>query len=81
MSKTINRIVWEIFIEKTMGQDKSNVYTDRIKDYSEDMCYIVYTNILYRLDRGENINDINFEDVLPKEIQQTNNGGGQKYNA
>ena len=78
MSKTINRIVWEIFIEKTMGQDKSNVYTDRIKDYSEDMCYIVYTNILYRLDRGENINDINFEDVLPKEMTQTNNQGGTK---
>ena len=76
MSKTINKIVWEIFIEKTMGQDKSNVYTDRIKDYSEDMCYIVYTNILYRLDRGENINDINFEDVLPKEMTQTNKQGG-----
>ena len=78
MSKTINKIVWEIFIEKTMGQDKSDVYTDRIKDFSEDMCYIVYTNILYRLDRGENINDINFVDVLPKEILQTNNQGGSK---
>ena len=78
MSKTINKIVWEIFIEKTMGQDKSDVYTDRIKDFSEDMFYIVYTNILYRLDRGENINDINFVDVLPKEILQTNNQGGSK---
>jgi len=78
MSKTINRIVWEIFIEKTMGQEKSNVYTERLKEYSEDMCYIVYTNILYRLDRGENINDINFEDVLPKEMTQTNNQGGSK---
>ena len=78
MSRTINKIVWEIFIEKTMGQDKSDVYTDRIKDFSEDMCYIVYTNILYRLDRGENINDINFVDVLPKEILQTNNQGGSK---
>tara|TARA_Y100000114_G_C11623782_1_gene260938 strand:- start:25 stop:255 length:231 start_codon:yes stop_codon:yes gene_type:complete len=76
MSKTINRIVWEIFIEKTMGQEKSNVYTERLKEYSEDMCYIVYTNILYRLDRGENINDINFEDVLPKEMTQTNKQGG-----
>jgi len=78
MSKTINKIVWEIFIEKTMGQEKSNVYTERLKEYSEDMCYIVYTNILYRLDRGENINDINFEDVLPKEMTQTNNQGGSK---
>ena len=76
MSKTINKIVWEIFIEKTMGQEKSNVYTERLKEYSEDMCYIVYTNILYRLDRGENINDINFEDVLPKEMTQTNKQGG-----
>tara|TARA_R100001440_G_scaffold480_2_gene1359 strand:+ start:587 stop:817 length:231 start_codon:yes stop_codon:yes gene_type:complete len=76
MSKTINKIVWEIFIEKTMGDDKSNVYTDRIKDYSEDMCYIVYTNMLYRVDRGENINDINFDDLLPKELMQTNKEGG-----
>ena len=75
MSKTINRIVWEIFIEKTMGQDKSNVYTDRIKDYSEDMCYIVYTNLIYRIDRGENINDIAFEDILPRELMQTNKEG------
>ena len=78
MSKTINRIVWEIFIEKTMGQEKSNVYTDRIKDYAEDMCYIVYTNMLYRVDRGENINDINFDDLLPKELMQTNKEGGSK---
>ena len=76
MSKTINKIVWEIFIEKTMGDDKSNVYTDRIKDYSEDMCYIVYTNMLYRVDRGENINDINFDDLLPKELLQTDKQGG-----
>tara|TARA_R100000353_G_scaffold156731_1_gene115729 strand:- start:27 stop:257 length:231 start_codon:yes stop_codon:yes gene_type:complete len=76
MSKTINRIVWEIFIEETMGDDKSNVYTDRIKDYAEDMCYIVYTNMLYRVDRGENINDINFNDLLPKELMQTNKEGG-----
>ena len=76
MSKTINRIVWEIFIEETMGDDKSNVYTDRIKDYAEDMCYIVYTNMLYRVDRGENINDINFDDLLPKELMQTNKEGG-----
>ena len=78
MSKTINRIVWEIFIEKTMGQEKSNVYTERLKEYSEDMCYIVYTNLLYRIDRGENINDIQFEDILPRELMQTNNQGGTK---
>ena len=76
MSKTINKIVWEVFIEETMGQDKSELYTDRIKDYTEDMCYIVYTNLLYRIDRGENINDIDFEDVLPRELMQTNKEGG-----
>ena len=76
MSKTINKIVWEVFIEQTMGQAKSELYSDRITDYTEDMCYIVYTNILYRVDRGENINDIAFEDVLPRELMQTNKEGG-----
>ena len=76
MSKTINKIVWEVFIEQTMGQSKSELYTDRIKDYTEDMCYIIYTNMLYRIDRGENINDIDFEDVLPRELMQTNKEGG-----
>ena len=66
MSKTINKIVWEVFIEQSMGDNKANDYTERIKEYSEDMCYIVYTNILYRIDRGENINDIVFEDILPR---------------
>ena len=75
MSKTINKIVWEVFIEETMGQDKSELYTDRLKDYTEDMCYIVYTNMLYRVDRGENINDIAFEDILPRELMQTKNQG------
>ena len=76
MNKTINKIVWEIFIEKTMGQTKSELYTDRIIDYTEDMCYIVYTNLIYRIDRGENINDIAFEDILPRELMQTKNQGG-----
>ena len=76
MSKTINKIVWEVFIEKTMGQAKSELYTDRIKDYTEDMCYIIYTNMLYKVDRGENINDIHFEDILPRELMQTKNQGG-----
>lgn len=76
MNKTINRIVWEIFIEKTMGQTKSELYTDRITDFTEDMCYIVYTNMIYRMDRGENINDIAFEDILPRELMQTNKEGG-----
>ena len=72
MNKTINKIVWEVFIEQTMGQAKSEIYTDRITEYAEDMCYIVYTNMLYRIDRGENINDIKFEDILPRELMQTN---------
>ena len=76
MNKTINRIVWEIFIEQTMGQPKSELYTDRITDFTEDMCYIVYTNMIYRMDRGENINDIAFEDILPRELMQTNKEGG-----
>lgn len=76
MSKRINKIVWEVFIEETMGQDKSELYTERIKEYTEDMCYIVYTNLLYRIDRGENINDIAFEDILPRELMQTNKEGG-----
>tara|TARA_Y100001973_G_C5111598_1_gene288001 strand:+ start:710 stop:940 length:231 start_codon:yes stop_codon:yes gene_type:complete len=76
MSKTINNLVWEVFIEETMGQEKSETYTDRITDYTEDMCYIIYTNLIYRIDRGENINDIRFEDVLPRELMKINKGGG-----
>ena len=76
MNKTINKIVWEIFIEQTMGQAKSELYTDRITDFTEDMCYIVYTNLIYRIDRGENINDIAFEDILPRKLMQTNKEGG-----
>ena len=76
MSKTINKIVWEIFIEETMGQEKSELYTDRITDYTEDMCYIIYTNMLYRIDRGENINDIDFEDILPRELMKKYKEGG-----
>ena len=54
MSKTINNIVWEIFIEETMGQEKSELYTDRITDYTEDMCYIIYTKgDRYELDYGK----------------------------
>jgi len=68
MSKTINKIVWDIFIEESMGDTKANEYSDRIKDYTEDMCYIIYRNMTYKIDRGENINDISFEDVLPKEL-------------
>jgi len=76
MSKIINNLVWEVFIEETMGQEKSETYTDRITDYTEDMCYIIYTNLIYRIDRGENINDIRFEDVLPRELMKINKGGG-----
>tara|TARA_Y100001963_G_scaffold136426_1_gene199065 strand:+ start:366 stop:596 length:231 start_codon:yes stop_codon:yes gene_type:complete len=76
MSKTINKIVWDIFIEESMGDHKANDYTDRIKDYSEDMCYLIYRNITYKIDRGENISDISFEDVLPRELIQVNKEGG-----
>ncbi len=78
MSKTINKIVWEVFIEKTMGQDKSDLYTDRIKDFSEDMCYITYRNIMERLNSGETYDDIRFEEVIPKEIRFDYREGGEK---
>ena len=51
-----------------MGDNKANEYSDRIKDYTEDMCYIIYRNMTYKIDRGENITDISFEDVLPREL-------------
>ena len=76
MSKTLNKLVWDIFIEESMGEDKANDYSEILKEYSEDMCYIVYTNLIYRIDRGENIYDIAFEDVLPRELMQTKNQGG-----
>ena len=38
MSKTLNKIVWDIFIEESMGEVKSNDYSDMLKEYAEDMC-------------------------------------------
>jgi len=70
MSKTLNKIVWDIFIEESMGEVKSNDYSDRLKEYAEDMCYIVYSNMIYKVYRGEDVSEINFDDVLPKELKQ-----------
>ena len=70
MSKTLNKIVWDIFIEESMGEVKSNDYSDMLKEYAEDMCYIVYSNMIYKVYRGEDVSEINFDDVLPKELKQ-----------
>lgn len=69
MSKTINKIVWDVFIEKTMGQEKSELYVDRLKDYSEDMCYITYVNIMKEVSNGTPIELLKFEDILPDELK------------
>ena len=76
MSKTINRIVWDVFIEETMGQDKAELYCDRLKDYAEDMCYITYANIIRETNKGTPIELIKFDDVLPKDLIQSNGEGG-----
>ena len=70
MSKTLNKIVWDIFIEESMGEVKSNDYSDMLKEYAEDMCQIVYSNMIYKVYRGEDVSEINFDDVLPKELKQ-----------
>ena len=46
MSKTMNKLVWDVFTEESMGDAKAKDYTDRIKDYAEDMSYITYKNVI-----------------------------------
>ena len=63
MKRILNDIVWDIFIEKTMSEQKANEYVERLSELTEDYCYITYATMLEELNR-ENIGvDIPFEGV------------------
>ena len=79
MSKTMNKLVWDVFIEESMGDEKANEYTDRIKDFSEDMCYITFKNVIQLIHDGVHYTDIKFDDVIPNMLKIQNKWeGGRK---
>jgi len=68
--KTIRSLVWDIFIEESMGEEKAQEYVNKILDYSEDMSYITYRNILEEMNEQDIGLDVSFEDVMPEELKQ-----------
>ena len=65
MKKILTDIVWDIFIEETMSEQKAKEYVERLEELTEDFCYITYSSMLEELNR-ENIGlDIPFEGVNP----------------
>ena len=69
MGKQVEKIVWDIFIEESMGCEKVETYKDRILDYSEDMCYMTYHNLIKEIQNGNTLDNIKFEDILPDDLQ------------
>ena len=53
-----------------MGEEKAQEYVNRILDYSEDMSYITYRNILEEMNEQDIGLDVSFEDVMPEELKQ-----------
>ena len=83
MKKILTDIVWDIFIEETMSEQKAKEYVERLEELTEDFCYITYASMLEELNR-ENIGlDIPFEGVNPlynkKKIKKKYDGGAKKY--
>ena len=46
-----------------------STYKDRILDYSEDMCYMTYHNLIKQIQNGNTLDNIKFEDILPDDLQ------------
>lgn len=65
----LKTLVWDIFIEESMGEEKAQEYIDRMLDHSEDMSYITYRNVLEEINKGKHHVDISFDDVLPDELR------------
>jgi hypothetical protein len=75
----MNKLVWDVFIEESMGDSKAQDYTDRIKEYSEDMSYITYKNVIQQIHDGVHYTDIKFDDVIPNMLKIENKWeGGRK---
>ena len=79
MSKTMNKLVWDVFIEVSMGDEKAQDYTDRINEYAEDMSYIAFKNVIQQIHDGVHYTDIKFDDIIPNILKIENKReGGQK---
>jgi hypothetical protein len=67
MKRVLNDIVWDIFIEETMSEEKANQFAERLEELTEDYCYITYVSMLLEIDKGNTGQDIAFEGVNPLE--------------
>ena len=67
MKKILNDIVWDIFIEEKMSEQKAKEYVERLEELTEDFCYITYASMLEELHRKNIGLDIPFEGVNPLE--------------
>ena len=65
MKRVLNDIVWDIFIEETMSEEKANQFVERLEELTEDYCYITYVSMLLEIDKGNTGQDIAFEWVNP----------------
>ena len=65
MKRVLNDIVWDIFIEETMSEEKANQFVERLEELTEDYCYITYVSMLLEIDKGNTGQDIAFEGVKP----------------
>ena len=65
MKRVLNDIVWDIFIEETMSEEKANQFVERLEELTEDYCYITYVSMLLEIDKGNTGQDIAFEGVNP----------------
>ena len=45
MKRVLNDIVWDIFIEDTMSEEKANQFVERLEELTEDYCYITYVSM------------------------------------
>ena len=67
MKKILTDIVWDIFIEETMSEQKAKQYVERLEELTEDFCYITYASMLLELNRGNMGIDKPFDGVNPLE--------------
>ena len=65
MKRVLNDIVWDIFIEETMSEEKANQFVERLEELTEDYCYITYVSMLLEIYKGNTGQYIAFEGVNP----------------
>ena len=68
--RAIRSLVWDIFIEESMSEEKAQEYVNRILDHSEDMSYITFRNLMEEVNELDIELDVSFDDVMPEELKQ-----------